>query len=133
MYNPPLTVALIATGHADPNDDHVSADVWVVKTDEHGCVVPGCHTGIEEQGVSAQFKLYPNPASDILNVYLATDAALEVGELALTDLQGREVKHVSQAIGNTTYMFNVEDLTPGVYVLTYRSEEVVVTERVVID
>ncbi len=124
---------LIATGHADPNDDHVSADVWVVKTDEHGCVVPGCHTGIEEQGVSAQFKLYPNPASDILNVYLATDAALEVGELALTDLQGREVKHVSQAIGNTTYMFNVEDLPAGVYVLSYRSEQVVVTERVVIE
>ncbi len=124
---------LIATGHAEPNDDYVSSDVWVVKTDEHGCVVPGCHTGIEEQGVSAQFKLYPNPASNILNVYLATDAALEVGELALTDLQGREVKHVSQAIGNTTYMFNVEDLPAGVYVLSYRSEQVVVTERVVIE
>lgn len=124
---------LIATGHADPNDDHVSADVWVVKTDEHGCVVPGCHTGIEEQGVSVQFRLYPNPASDILNVYLATDAAFNVGELTLTDLQGRDVKHVSQAAGNVTYMFNVEDLPAGVYVLTYRSGRMVISEKVMIE
>lgn len=124
---------LIATGHAAPNDDHVSSDVWVVKTDEHGCVVPGCHTGIEEQGVKVQFKLYPNPASDILNVYLATDASLNIGELTLTDLQGREVKYISQAIGNTTYMLNVDELPSGMYVLTYRSGQVMISEKVMIE
>lgn len=43
---------------------------WVLKLDEYGCLVPGCHLPnitMEEGMSTVQLSIYPNPTSDYLN------------------------------------------------------------------
>ena len=45
---------------------------WLLKLDEHGCLIPGCYTATEEvENGQLPFKvsIYPNPTTDYLNIY----------------------------------------------------------------
>jgi len=113
---------------------------WLLKVDEHGCLVPGCHeVGTQVDGVSgssARLLVYPNPANDYLNVFLR-DPELPGRSNAvfrLLDANGREVKRY--ATGNqqeATHIFPIPELPGGLYLLEYRDNEgAIVTEKVVV-
>lgn len=120
---------IVAAGRASLNDDFPSNDGWVIKTDEHGCIVPGCHVGVLENDASAAFKLYPNPARDIVNLYLETDQSRPRGTITIHDLQGREVKNFPAPQGETTYIVDVSMLPAGMYLVSYTDGEVRVSEK----
>ena len=124
---------IVAAGHAGNNDEYPSYDGWVIKTDEHGCIVPGCHVGVLENDATAAFKLYPNPAHDIVNLYLETDQSRPRGTITIHDLQGREVKNFAAPQGETTYIVDVSMLPSGMYVVSYNDGEVLVTERLIVE
>ncbi|HLF62244.1 MAG TPA: hypothetical protein VI603_00725 [Saprospiraceae bacterium] len=49
--------------------------IWFLKTDEYGCVVPGCHlpSSLDDDPVLKTryyIKTYPNPVEDVLNVFV---------------------------------------------------------------
>ncbi len=108
-------------------------DAWVAKTDEHGCIVPGCHVGVLENEATAAFKLYPNPARDIVNLYLETDQSRPRGTITIHDLQGREVKNFPAPQGETTYIVDISTLPAGMYVVSYTDGVVLVTERLIVE
>ena len=115
------------------DDEHTGQqDAWVAKTDEHGCIVPGCHVGVLENEATAAFKLYPNPARDIVNLYLETDQHRPRGTITIHDLQGREVKNFPAPQSETTYIIDISMLTPSIYVITYSDNQVYVTERLIV-
>ena len=62
------------------------------------------------------FKVYPNPSSDIINLKLSNQVA---DKIMVTDLSGKSI--LTQTV-NTTQI-NVENLSPGVYMISayYRS------------
>ena len=67
---------------------------WLVKVDEYGCVVPGCHlnTSVEEQAeIDIQLSLYPNPVSDYLNIYTRLPEQIQEAEFRIVDALGRIV------------------------------------------
>jgi len=123
---------IVAAGHAGNNDEYPSYDGWVIKTDEHGCIVPGCHVGVLENEATAAFKLYPNPARDIVNLYLETDQSRPRGTITIHDLQGREVKNFPAPQNETTYIIDISMLPAGLYVVSYSDGEVRFTERLVV-
>jgi GH43 family beta-xylosidase len=70
-------------------------------------------TGINEEFSGENFKIYPNPANDMLNVNVSI---LDLGkQLSLINATGKEV--LNQKIENTELTISLSNLSAGVYVL----------------
>jgi hypothetical protein len=74
-----------------------------------------------------EVSIFPNPASEVLNVTFDTDAAEY--SVAILDLQGRAIASQS---GSNNVSFPVADLASGSYIVKISSENGVYTENVVI-
>jgi len=72
------------------------------------------------------FKLYPNPANDVINVSNAADA---IEKVIITDMNGRVVKSV--VLGVNDAQINISELSKGVYFLQATSNGASVTEKIV--
>jgi hypothetical protein len=113
---------------------------WIVKTDEHGCVVPGCHlvsSTIDLQKDPFQLKLYPNPVSassgGYLNVYFYHPDLQGEAIFQLTDASGKVCLSFKSSLGDVTHMVPMSNLASGLYWLTCRVGDAVLTEAVVVD
>lgn len=101
---------------------------WLIKVDEHGCLVPGCHlTPVSEAAAAGpRLLLYPNPADDFLNVFLK-DSALSrrAGALfRIFDAQGRLLAAYSAGqLEEATHLIPVHALPSGPYLLQYLDRE----------
>ena len=87
--------------------------------------------GVDEIG-AANFAVYPNPASDVLNV--SFEALSSDYEVAILDLQGRTVasKGLQSLNGAQTVEFQVSDLAKGSYIVTVTTNGLTKTQNVVI-
>ena len=78
-----------------------------------------------------KISVYPNPASEIVNVKLS-DAAPSVSTLILTDLLGKTV--LKQAITSVETELDISAIPLGIYFVSiYRENEVVAKSRIVIN
>ncbi len=96
---------------------------WLVKVDEYGCLVEGCHLSDNVSEIEMEnkeyFKASPIPASDFLNIY-QTQQVSPLAIYELYDLQGRLIKAIPVADSGTTLMVDISDLNSGNYVLSLR-------------
>lgn len=104
-------------------DNNVNQRGWLLKLDEHGCLVPGCHlldnTITLENDIDV--KIYPNPTSDYLNVFIR--ASLKKGKARILNLEGR-VMNTFEVEGNySTSITSVSHLAKGIYFLQILDEE----------
>jgi len=132
------TGELVAVGVAWPQggDQPLGQDTWILKTDEYGCLIPGCHVSVEELEKQDQaFLVGPNPASDMLTIYLPGEVTrTHYTQFVLTDLMGKQIKTFTADTGSTTYMLDVQDYAAGIYLLSLVVEDgVVQTVRVVVE
>jgi hypothetical protein len=74
--------------------------------------------------LASQIAIFPTPAVDVINI--STPASMEVNEVVLYDLQGRNTGAV---FSNGTV--NVSNLSKGVYMLTVNTSEGTLTQKVV--
>ena len=81
--------------------------------------VPGCQDfiNIEEYPDPIQLHTYPNPATDILNIYYYNHNFTSNSEIQVFDIQGRMVHSWKLNSNNVTYVYDVSLLTPGTYIL----------------
>ena len=107
--------------------DTGTQDTWVIKVDSFGCLTPGCEvTSVPKiEGAIAQLKIYPNPASDVLNIEITPSAFEhrahpEEFELKLYDILGKLV--LTKKLFPSTNTIDVSNLKTGVY--SYRIGEV---------
>jgi hypothetical protein len=112
---------------------------WLMKVDEHGCLVPGCQlVSTREAGAppAPALHLYPNPASEALYVLLKDEriAQRQGAQLRLLDLQGRPLRTwPAGPIDEVTSVLPLQGLPAGVYVLQYVADgQVLGAERVVV-
>ncbi|MFO0361568.1 MAG: T9SS type A sorting domain-containing protein [Flavobacteriales bacterium] len=117
------------TGSLFPEID-LSQDIWGLKLDDMGCLVPGCDTlvHVPERDASWGVSIYPNPTSQFVNVYLSASSKQQLStvSLELVDMQGRLVRQFAPHLTDTTYMMDVEDLPAGIYVLNVFADGAVV-------
>ncbi|MGH1338837.1 MAG: T9SS type A sorting domain-containing protein [Aureispira sp.] len=103
---------------------------WLLKLDEHGCLVPGCHIDSSRIGIlpigvqpQAELKLYPNPATDYLNVLYRNQQTGQKLTFRILDEQGRILKTYNTSdVSDKTYVFPVWELLSGWYVLEVRQD-----------
>ena len=113
---------LILTGETN-GGDFPYAQLWLLKLDSLGCLVPGCQSvGVEEYTdlFAGQLAISPNPAREQVRVSLTLPegfATTGVLQLYLMDAQGRIVLHqIAQTNLNIiSGSFDVSGLASGTY------------------
>lgn len=70
--------------------------------------------------------MYPNPATDILNIQSETE---ELTKVSITDLNGRVVKEVS----NNLSQISLENLAKGIYMVTIESATAKKVEKLIVE
>ncbi len=121
----------VAVGFVEPIDSvDLSQDAWIVKTDENGCIVPGCDVGIEEFDLDQRLLIYPNPAADIVNFHFQSKVFLNGANLEILDITGKTVLTENFSASEITLMMDASKLPSGLYFVRVVSEgEVLLTEK----
>ncbi|HKL72264.1 MAG TPA: T9SS type A sorting domain-containing protein, partial [Marinilabiliaceae bacterium] len=74
-------------------------------------------TGIYEPEMGVLVNVYPNPATDVVNIV----STYQLRFIELSDMNGRSVK--LEYADNYTHKMNVADLPPGLYLLSIVSDD----------
>ena len=72
--------------------------------------------------VEQSLKVYPNPASEIIKVYIPASMAHTSAEISIIDYQGRVVKSLNYLPSQEAVGINISDLNSGLYFLTYKTD-----------
>ena len=98
---------------------------WLIKVDEYGCVVPGCHLPNNLSEIKKeipQLLLYPNPVQDQLHVFLRDYSAYQRESLTfrVVNQQGQIIQRLKiNPSEEITYMIDVSSYASGAYFLQY--------------
>jgi hypothetical protein len=98
---------------------------WLLKVDEYGCLVPGCHlVSTEEEAATPKLalQLFPNPATDFINILLRDAHIARRGQAELRLLSGSGQllrRHPAGKVDGVTNMMPLDGLPAGPYVLQY--------------
>jgi len=82
-----------------------------------------------------EFKLYPNPVVDLLNLsfYIHKQASGSVSLLSIDGYQMKELRKTSAfPAGANKYAFNVSDMSDGIYILRVETNQGFLTRRIII-
>lgn len=105
--------------------------IWFVRTDEYGCLVPGCqYIGVEDVS-SPDFavKVYPNPVAELLYIF---NPSAENLPAKLKNLGGKAVKTELMLPASGTFILPLTELTAGIYFLQITLPDgKVVTEKII--
>lgn len=118
---------LVLTGETN-TDDYQYAQLWLLKLDSMGCLVPGCGSvGVEEYTDLFNGKLVvaPNPANEMVSVALDLTEGVDVDgqvRVVLLDASGRLVleQTVQQNLNQLRATLDVSALPAGTYYLHLR-------------
>jgi hypothetical protein len=85
-------------------------------------VITTAGIGLEENALGRSLNVFPNPASDVVNVSFETMNSGEV-QIRLVDVQGREIRVVNEKVNGSTYQkaLSVKALSSGMYILEVQS------------
>lgn len=89
-----------------------------------------CPVGVEEHILESSLNVYPNPASDFINIQSDRKDGLET-DVRILDISGRTV--LSQhgiRLGHSATKLNVSELSEGAYVLELSTKNEVVTRKI---
>jgi len=95
---------------------------WLIKVDEHGCLVPGCHlpNAVDTPPDAIRLQIYPNPTTDFLNIFFKTKEYTKDGQFRVVDINGRVVKTFEpKNVAEATYSLPVYNMAKGIYFLQY--------------
>jgi hypothetical protein len=107
---------------------NVQLDVpWIFKTDQYGCIEPGCHlVNVNEIVIGLQevMQAFPVPFADELNITLSIPIQMhgaeetENSEILITDLTGRRMasQTLDRITSETNTVWNTQDWPPGIYI-----------------
>ena len=110
-----------------PEDSIGSAPAWLLKVDQYGCLVPGCQNGdtvsVTEETSQNELLIYPNPSSDVLFIY---DDQGGESKYTINDIKGNTIRKWSGNLKDHTYIVQLHDFSPGVYIVSRVDEKGVV-------
>lgn len=91
------------------------------------------YVGINEVALKDAVSIYPNPASDVLNVKFE-NVSSEYMAIEISNLQGQVIYSnvLNEFTGNAIEPVNVSNLSNGVYFVKVSSDNEIVTKRVVV-
>jgi hypothetical protein len=104
---------------------HVQANFGVILLDNVNVTATA---GTNNNFLAAQLSIYPNPATNVINVSNADN--ILVSGIEIVDLNGRTVK-TAKFDGVTEAQINISDLSAGMYMMTVSSDQGTLTKKIV--
>jgi hypothetical protein len=115
------------------NAETKSQDAWLLKVDSVGCPYPNCLVGIdEEEKTTVVADVWPNPASEVLNVQLQKPGKAQI---TFTDMAGRSYSPPAQegsGVVGTYLEVDVRAWPNGLYIFTVENGNERARVRVVV-
>lgn len=109
----------MATGSCNDGEQ----DLWVLKVDSFGCLVPGCqlYDNIAEQGLELNVLAYPNPTRGKL--FLSFRSAHQpTGEFILFNSAGADVQRFAPGGSSVEIDYDIGHHPAGMYLLQYQEQ-----------
>ncbi len=125
---------IICTGTAESITDttRFDWDIWVLKVDSNGCLLPGCATGIEPiKKQESNFILYPNPANDFTTIMLERPLKKKT-EVRFYNMIGEEIFTETAEQGMIDITIEVSCLPASLYLCTLWQEGVMIGSKKVV-
>ncbi len=97
------------------------SDFWLLKLDEYGCEIPGCHVGIKEKENTGKVFVYPNPAKEKIFVSIKSSNqqhAFKEAVLKIYDVAGKEIYTQTSTLNTSAYseyFVNTSAFEIGIY------------------
>ena len=98
-------------GGFDPNNNTATSMAWIYQKEFQTTAINELTTN------KLNFSVYPNPATDVLNIDLATDCVVECKVMSLL---GKTIQTTFLSSGTNT--FDVSQLSPNVYFIKVGNE-----------
>ena len=88
--------------------------------------------GVEQEHIG-DFSLFPNPAEDVLNIRFEQKAGIPT-TIVITDISGKQVmeQKINSAKGDNLVLLDIENLSPGIYLVGLGQGSTMKTQKVVI-
>ncbi|MCB9290721.1 MAG: T9SS type A sorting domain-containing protein [Lewinellaceae bacterium] len=105
-----------------PPDSPQLLRAWMMKVDEYGCLIPGCHlisTAEEAEKEELALAIYPNPTLDFLNFQLRSSHPIKEARFRIVDSQGKIMGSYQSRRPEDTFIVPVQGWAAGVYFLQY--------------
>lgn len=81
--------------------------------------------GLEDYGVS-NISLFPNPTTDVINLSSSSD----IEQITIMDMSGKVVQYVTN-LHKSLLQLNVSQLSKGIYIVSIKTNEGIVTKRLI--
>ncbi len=123
-FAPEIRLEVFAPNHrfdGNPEDNSLSGTDFIVSVE--------CNCGLLDTGIL----LYPNPASNILNVHINSKNFSHSEKLRLVNIQGQVLVDFDIPLNDSNYELSVEKYSPGIYFVQYlKDKQVVDTKKIII-
>ncbi|RYE04858.1 MAG: T9SS type A sorting domain-containing protein, partial [Sphingobacteriales bacterium] len=120
----PTTAGTYYVGFNYTSPAQVAANFGWIAVDTFNVTAP---LGLADNSLNTKFDIYPNPASDLLNV--ANFEGIRINGVTMTDLNGRVVKRNTYSAVEDVEV-NVSDLASGIYLLNIETDLGSVTKKI---
>jgi Secretion system C-terminal sorting domain len=94
----------------------IEQDMWAMKVDSYGCLVPGCELINVDELHPTALSIYPNPCDDFINVFVES-ILLNDCEISLFDIHGKLISASPVRESGSTLLFDSNALPEGIYIL----------------
>jgi hypothetical protein len=136
-FTAPLTgfadsaLTVVASGFLNPaaNKNGPAFGLFAVTKSGRVIALPSAPTGAAEiANVTASTRIYPNPATSVVNI----TSAATILEVVVTDLSGRVLLNTISN-GNNEATINIETLNNGIYLMQLITDKGVVAKKLIVE
>jgi len=132
---PTIDNGFLSCGYVFPmQPDTGTQDAWVIKLDSIGCDTPGCDTTVSipeiaYKNTEDELYIYPNPASNVLNMQYPIMNYECRSILEIFDIFGRKVKEIKIPKGQQQLNVNVSKWRNGLYIAVLKDDKKFIAKR----
>lgn len=100
---------------------------WLIRLDSMGCLIPGCDT-ITFSAIKGTpndlfgMQLFPSPAKEMVHILLKGDEQQHHLSLTVYSSEGKQVITQSHITTDVTYMLNISNYSPGIYIVEVKPQ-----------
>ena len=87
-------------------------------------------TGVNEIETKNNFRIFPNPANDILNFQFSDNSSVD--EITIIDAVGKKVMSISNSSVELNKGINISSLQSGIYSINVLSKNSFTTQKLII-
>ena len=126
---------LLSCGYVFPmQPDTGTQDAWVIKLDSIGYDTPGCDTTVAipeivYKNTEDELYIYPNPASNVLNIQypITNDECKSI--ISIYDVFGRKVKEIKLQKGQQQLKVDISNWHNGLYIAVLKDDKKFITKQ----